>query len=65
MIVFSRCEAKQYAMKAAWKHAHRATEEIFYDNFRQLIQFWIGDVRDRGTVERAVSRATSSFTRRR
>jgi FlaA1/EpsC-like NDP-sugar epimerase len=61
VIVFSRCEAKQYSMKAAWEQAHRATDDIYYDNFRQLLQFWIGDVRDRDTVERVVSRSDIVF----
>ena len=29
IIVFSRDEAKQYAMKTAWKHAHAATDDIY------------------------------------
>lgn len=61
VIVFSRCEAKQYAMKSTWKHAYRATEDIYYDNFEQLIEFWIGDVRDAETVRRAVARSDVVF----
>lgn len=55
IIVFSRDEAKQYAMKTAWKHLHAATDEIYYSNFEELLEFWIGDVRDPETVRRAVS----------
>jgi FlaA1/EpsC-like NDP-sugar epimerase len=55
VIVFSRDEAKQYAMKTTWKHLHAATDDIYYSNFEELIQFWIGDVRDYETVRRAVS----------
>src|SRR5919106_2788405 len=55
VIVFSRDEAKQYAMKTAWKHLHAATDEIYYSNFEELIQFWIGDIRDYETIRRAVS----------
>jgi len=55
VIVFSRDEAKQYAMKTSWKHLHAATDEIYYSNFEELIQFWIGDIRDYETVRRAVS----------
>ncbi len=46
IIVFSRDEAKQYAMKTTWKHAHAATDDIYYGNFDELIEFWVGDVRD-------------------
>jgi FlaA1/EpsC-like NDP-sugar epimerase len=61
VIVFSRCEAKQYAMKSNWKHAYRATDDIYYDNFDQLLEFWIGDVRDAVSVGRAVSRSDVIF----
>src|SRR6266516_3564462 len=46
IIVFSRDEAKQYSMKTAWKHAYAATDDIYYSNFEELLEFWIGDVRD-------------------
>src|SRR5215210_6921975 len=55
IIVFSRDEAKQYAMKTAWKHAYAATDDIYYSNFEELLEFWIGDIRDPDSVRRAVS----------
>lgn len=61
IIVFSRCEAKQYAMKSTWKHAYRATDDIYYDNFEELLEFWIGDVRDPEAVGRAVGRSDIVF----
>jgi UDP-glucose 4-epimerase len=61
VIVFSRCEAKQYAMKSTWKHAYRATEDIYYNNFEQLLEFWIGDVRDADAVGRAIARCDVVF----
>lgn len=54
LIVFSRDEAKQHAMKATWKHLHRPTDDVWYHNFDELIEFQIGDVRDPISVERAV-----------
>jgi FlaA1/EpsC-like NDP-sugar epimerase len=57
IIVFSRDEAKQHAMKASWKHLHRPTDDVWYHNFDELIEFQIGDVRDYDSVERAVSRS--------
>jgi FlaA1/EpsC-like NDP-sugar epimerase len=54
IIVFSRDEAKQYAMKTTWKHLVAATDDVYYSNFDDVVQFWIGDVRDFGSVERAV-----------
>src|SRR4051812_29781938 len=61
IIVFSRDEAKQYAMKTSWKHAHRATDDIYYHNFEELIQFRIGDVRDPVTTGHAVDEADVVF----
>ena len=56
IIVFSRDESKQHAMKATWKHLHRPTDDVWYHNFDELIEFQIGDVRDYASVHRAVSR---------
>jgi hypothetical protein len=56
LIVSSRDEAKQHAMKATWKHLHRPTDDVWYHNFDELIEFQIGDVRDYDSVQRAVSR---------
>lgn len=61
IIVFSRDEAKQYAMRSAWRHAGNATEDVYYANFDQLIEFQIGDIRDFASVERAVSRSDAVF----
>jgi FlaA1/EpsC-like NDP-sugar epimerase len=46
IIVFSRDEAKQHAMRVAYMHAPQATDEIIFRNFRELLEFRIGDVRD-------------------
>jgi FlaA1/EpsC-like NDP-sugar epimerase len=44
--VFSRDEAKQHHMRLAYQHLRTATDEVIYNNFEQLLQFRIGDVRD-------------------
>jgi FlaA1/EpsC-like NDP-sugar epimerase len=46
IIVFSRDEAKQHAMRMAYMHRRAATDEVIYKNFQQQLQFRIGDVRD-------------------
>jgi UDP-glucose 4-epimerase len=61
IIVLSRDEAKQHALKAAWKRAAAATEEILYDNFDDLIELRIGDVRDYDSLFDAVRRADVIF----
>jgi FlaA1/EpsC-like NDP-sugar epimerase len=61
IVVFSRDEAKQYAMKTTWKHAYDATDDIYYRNFDELIEFWIGDVRSFESVTRAIDNADVVF----
>jgi UDP-glucose 4-epimerase len=61
IIVFSRDEAKQYAMKTRWKHAESPTDDIVYHNFDEVIEFRIGDVRDYPSVYDAVSRSDVVF----
>jgi len=50
IIVFSRDEAKQHAMRMAYMHRRAATDEVIYKNFQQQLQFRIGDVRDYQSV---------------
>jgi UDP-glucose 4-epimerase len=57
VIVFSRDEAKQHAMRMDYLHRKAATDEVIYDNFRSVLEFRIGDVRDFGTVCSAVKAA--------
>ncbi len=44
--VFSRDEAKQHAMRLDYQQKPKATDEVIYNNSRQLLNFHIGDVRD-------------------
>jgi UDP-glucose 4-epimerase len=44
--VFSRDEAKQHYMRLAFLQKKEATDDIIYENSRQLLNFRIGDVRD-------------------
>lgn len=46
IIIFSRDEAKQHLMRVEHKHKKYVTDEIIYDNFEQVLEFIIGDVRD-------------------
>jgi len=54
IIVFSRDEAKQHYMRMEYQNRVAATDEIIYNNFRQLLEFWIGDVRDFNSVAAAM-----------
>jgi FlaA1/EpsC-like NDP-sugar epimerase len=48
--VFSRDEAKQHAMRLAYQHRTKATDEVIYRNFQSMLRFQIGDVRDYAAV---------------
>jgi FlaA1/EpsC-like NDP-sugar epimerase len=57
VVVFSRDEAKQHEMRLSYQHPATSTDEIVYDNFRRILQFEIGDVRDVRGLRRAVREA--------
>ncbi|HKA44160.1 MAG TPA: polysaccharide biosynthesis protein [Burkholderiales bacterium] len=57
VIVFSRDEAKQHDMRMSYLHKSVTTDEVIYNNFRNVLEFRIGDVRDYGDVCSAVKGA--------
>ena len=57
VIIFSRDEAKQHFMRVAYLHSAKATDEVIYDNFRRILEFRIGDVRDYPSVRSLVTGA--------
>ncbi len=54
VIVFSRDEAKQHAMRMAYLHRRAATDEVIYRNFQNVLEFRIGDVRSYADICSAV-----------
>jgi UDP-glucose 4-epimerase len=46
IIIFSRDEAKQHAMKLEWANLKIATDNIYYHNYEEILSFRIGDVKD-------------------
>jgi FlaA1/EpsC-like NDP-sugar epimerase len=46
IIVFSRDEAKQHTMRLSFQHKESVTDEVIYRNFKEILQFQIGDIRD-------------------
>ncbi len=54
VIVLSRDEAKQHDMRMAYLHKTVSTDEVIFNNFRQALEFRIGDVRDYRDVCSAV-----------
>jgi UDP-glucose 4-epimerase len=61
IVVFSRDEAKQHSMRVEYMHRRAATDEIIYDNFDQLLEFQIGDVRDLHSVSSVLRDADVVF----
>jgi len=57
VIVMSRDEAKQQAMRVSYIHRKATTDEVIYNNFRQLLEFRIGNVRNYVDVCSAVKDA--------
>lgn len=45
IIVFSRDEGKHHQMRLDYLHKKVSTEEVIYNNFKNLLEFRIGDVR--------------------
>ncbi|HUF20673.1 MAG TPA: polysaccharide biosynthesis protein [Burkholderiales bacterium] len=57
VIVFSRDEAKQHEMRTAYLHKAVTTDEVIFNNFLNVLEFRIGDVRNFDEVCSAVKSA--------
>jgi FlaA1/EpsC-like NDP-sugar epimerase len=57
VIVYSRDEAKQHEMRMDYLHRAVTTDEVIFNNFKNVLEFRIGDVRDFGNVCSAVKDA--------
>lgn len=54
VIIFSRDEAKQHYMRVEYEIRKNPTDEIIYNNFKKILEFRIGDVRDLQSVKSAI-----------
>jgi UDP-glucose 4-epimerase len=61
IIVFSRDEAKQHAMRVDYLNKGSATDEVIYQNFRERLEFRIGDVRDFHSIAAALTEVDVVF----
>ena len=61
IIIFSRDEAKQHAMRVKYKYNRPVTDEVIYHNFEELLEFRIGDVRDFHSIAAALRDADVVF----
>jgi FlaA1/EpsC-like NDP-sugar epimerase len=61
LLVFSRDEGKQHAMRVDYMQKTTATDEVIYQNFRDVLEFRIGDVRDFHSIASALGEADVVF----
>jgi FlaA1/EpsC-like NDP-sugar epimerase len=62
VVVFSRDEAKQHEMRVAYTHRRgSAADELVYHDFRQRLQFVLGDVREYHSVAAVLRNADVVF----
>lgn len=61
IVIFSRDEAKQHAMRLSYLKHDNATDEVIYRNFQHLLTFRIGDVRDLHSLSKALAQADVVF----
>jgi UDP-glucose 4-epimerase len=54
VIIMSRDEAKQQAMRVSYMHRKVTTDEVIYNNFKQLLEFRVGNVRNYADVCSAI-----------
>lgn len=54
IVVLSRDEAKQHAMRVAYMNRRATTDEVIYHNFENVLEFRIGDVRSYADVCSAI-----------
>ena len=55
IIIFSRDEAKQHYMRVAYSQLKSPTDEVIYNNFRRILEFRIGDVRNYASLCKVLS----------
>jgi UDP-glucose 4-epimerase len=61
VVVFSRDEAKQHEMRAEWHRPKVPTEDAAYRDYKRVLDFKIGDVRDYDSISVAVREADIVF----
>lgn len=61
IIIFSRDEAKQHAMRVEYLNRFSTDDQDVYDRFRETVRFRIGDVRDYHSVSGALRQVDVVF----
>jgi UDP-glucose 4-epimerase len=57
VIIFSRDEGKQHAMRVEYMNKLTSTDEVIFNNFNRLIEFRIGSVYDYNSLSAAMAKA--------
>lgn len=60
--VFSRDEAKQYQMRLDFNHLVEATQDFIYRDYKNVLHFFIGDIRNYSAVRAVVRDADFVFS---
>ena len=61
IIIFSRDETKQHEMRVDYQNLRSPTEEIIYNNFKQLLEFRIGDIRNYWSISAVLKQVDIVF----
>lgn len=61
VVVFSRDETKQHAMRLAYEQRTSATDEVTFGDWRRVLQFRLGDIGDERSVRTAMGDADIVF----
>lgn len=61
IIIFSRDEAKQHEMRVDYQNVKFPTDEVIYNNFKRILEFRIGDVRNFHSISSVLREADIVF----
>src|SRR5690606_28969070 len=61
VVVFSRDEAKQHAMRLWYEQRPAATDEVVFEDWQHTLRFHIGDVSDEGSLRSVLQGADVVF----
>lgn len=61
IVLFSRDEAKQHAMRVEYLNRFSTTDQAIFERFRKTVRFRIGNVRDQHSISAALRKADVVF----
>ncbi len=57
VIIFSRDESKQHDMRVKWLNTQKKSDHIIFNNFKRILEFRIGDIRNYSDIYSATKEA--------